>query len=322
MMTPDNSAQMDKMPKWKRGEQINVVHTCQQTEGTQIVTRFKYGQYTYRGTGDAEAPSRRIKVPNPNGTEEVWRCAKGGKGGCHSCKRTAGTYTDLTEATAAAHGITGVLVKDPYTGKVSAIPAANDLVSVQAPTMPALPGMQQYLHEGKMQSLFSKSHLRSSAETGFVRSDRVIDINGGNNSILVPPKSSARTWQGPPTGEVSTSIPSLQQQRRAALEAVGDANRFIGVAPSRKREFHALVNGTAEHTWPGTTPVFAAADVAGQALVSANNGDIAGVQEVVGDGSSAAPQAPASSVRTRSAVQRATFEAELAVLRSWPLVDE
>ncbi|KAK1075862.1 hypothetical protein LTR74_000270 [Friedmanniomyces endolithicus] len=86
-------------------ERLRIVHTTEPDRG-QVLKHYKPGHYTKTARNTRDAPKSKAKVPQAGGKiTEVWRCAKSA---CSFCNLVAHGYTDLTEALAFAHGITGV----------------------------------------------------------------------------------------------------------------------------------------------------------------------------------------------------------------------
>ncbi|KAK0248090.1 hypothetical protein LTS09_016758 [Friedmanniomyces endolithicus] len=96
-------------------ERLRIVHTTEPDHG-QILKHYKLGHHTKTARNTRDAPKSKAKVPQAGGKiTEVWRCAKSA---CSFCNLVAHGYTDLTEALAFAHGITGVVgLKKSYKEK-------------------------------------------------------------------------------------------------------------------------------------------------------------------------------------------------------------
>ncbi|KAK0897229.1 hypothetical protein LTR57_022203 [Friedmanniomyces endolithicus] len=96
-------------------EKLKIVHTTEPDHG-QVLKHYKLGHYTETARNTRDAPKSKAKVPQAGGKiTEVWRCAKSA---CSFCNLVAHGYTDLTEALAFAHGITGVVgLKKSYKEK-------------------------------------------------------------------------------------------------------------------------------------------------------------------------------------------------------------
>ncbi|KAK1064601.1 hypothetical protein LTR74_008603 [Friedmanniomyces endolithicus] len=96
-------------------ERLKIVHTTEPDRG-QVLKHYKLGHYTKTARKTRDAPKSKAKVPQAGGKiTEVWRCAKSA---CSFCNLVAHGYTDLTEALAFAHGITGVVgLKKSYKEK-------------------------------------------------------------------------------------------------------------------------------------------------------------------------------------------------------------
>ncbi|KAK0256398.1 hypothetical protein LTR48_004961 [Friedmanniomyces endolithicus] len=86
-------------------ERLKIVHTTEPNHG-QVLSHYKLGHYTKTAKNAKDEPKLKSKVPQAGGkTADVWRCAKAD---CSYCNPVARGYTDLTEALAFAHKITGV----------------------------------------------------------------------------------------------------------------------------------------------------------------------------------------------------------------------
>ncbi|KAK0834027.1 hypothetical protein LTR73_001790 [Friedmanniomyces endolithicus] len=86
-------------------DKLKIVHTTEPNHG-QVLRHYKLGHYTKMTKNAKDEPKLKSKVPQAGGkTADVWRCAKAH---CSYCNLVARGYTDLTEALAFAHNITGV----------------------------------------------------------------------------------------------------------------------------------------------------------------------------------------------------------------------
>ncbi|KAK0933482.1 hypothetical protein LTR29_014942 [Friedmanniomyces endolithicus] len=86
-------------------DKLKIVHTTEANHG-QVLRHYKLGHYTKTTKNAKDEPKLKSKVPQAGGkTADVWRCAKAH---CSYCNLVARGYTDLTEALAFSHNITGV----------------------------------------------------------------------------------------------------------------------------------------------------------------------------------------------------------------------